>query len=267
VPRWRLLFADAVAQADEAEGKRGNVERGDKPDREKAQSEFTATDPTFDFKIENNAIALTWGNLGEVTINFYLMDPEFAFSSSPFVKQDAARFSVIKPTRSVKQELPKNGTAMDIPLPAEFAKANVLSEIVGAGSRKAQTNYANTLRLAVTENFGRMEVRDAANDRVLPKAYVKVYARLNNGTVRFFKDGYTDLRGRFDYASLNSEKPGTPPPPPPPQPPRPFGPGPADSLDYQMLKPSELNDVEKLAVLILSDSNGATTREVNPPRQ
>ena len=25
------------------------------------------------------------------------------------------------------------------------------------------------------------------------KAYVKVYARLKNGPVRFFKDGYTDL--------------------------------------------------------------------------
>ena len=34
-----------------------------------------------------------------------------------------------------------------------------------------------------------------------------------NGTVRFFKDGYTDLRGRFDYASLNS--PANPPPPVP----------------------------------------------------
>ena len=118
----------------------------------------------------------------------------------------------------------------------------------------------------MTENFGRLEVRDAANNRPLPKSYVKVYARLKNGTVRFYKDGYTDLRGRFDYASLNSDKPGSPPPPPLP-PPRPFGPGPADSLDYQMLKPAELNEVEKLAILVLSESNGAMTREVKPPRQ
>jgi hypothetical protein len=43
-------------------------------------------------------------------------------------------------------------------------------------------------------------------------------------------------------------------------------PAPANGLDYQMLKPAELKDVEKLALLILSDTNGATTRELNPPR-
>ena len=43
-------------------------------------------------------------------------------------------------------------------------------------------------------------------------------------------------------------------------------PAPANGLDYQMLKPAELNDVEKLAILILSDTNGATTRVINPPR-
>ena len=43
-------------------------------------------------------------------------------------------------------------------------------------------------------------------------------------------------------------------------------PAPTNSPDYQMLKPAELNDVEKLAVLILSDTNGATTREINPLR-
>ncbi len=32
-----------------------------------------------------------------------------------------------------------------------------------------------------------------------------------------------------------------------------------------MLKPAELGSVEKLAILILSDTNGATTREVKRP--
>ena len=94
----------------------------------------------------------------------------------------------------------------------------------------------------------------------MSRAYVKVYARLKNGTVRFFKDGYTDLRGRFDYASLNGT-PGMHPAPHGHEAP------PANGLDYQMLKPAELNEIEKLAILILSDTNGATTREINPPRE
>ncbi len=79
--------------------------------------------------------------------------------------------------------------------------------------------------------------------------------------MRFFKDGYTDLRGRFDYASLNS--------PANPQPPTPMRGAdmPANGLDYQMLKPGELNSVEKLAILIMSESNGAEVKEVGPPSE
>ncbi len=260
VARWQKLFAEVNTQLDQIEGKAVKPEKGDKPDREKAQGELAATEPGFDFKIENKAVALTWKNLGDVTINYYLMDAEFSFSSNPFVSQDAGRFSIVKPSKSVRHELPKDKDAIEIALPGEFAKANVLIEIVGAGQRKAHAYHANTLKLTVAENYGRLEVRDSASDKAVGKAYVKVYARLKNGTVRFFKDGYTDLRGRFDYASLNGS-PGThavqrghevPP---------------ANGLDYQMLKPSELNEIEKLAILILSDTNGATTREINPPRE
>ena len=34
-----------------------------------------------------------------------------------------------------------------------------------------------------------------------------------------------------------------------------------------MLKPAELGSVEKLSILILSETNGATTREVSPPKE
>ena len=40
----------------------------------------------------------------------------------------------------------------------------------------------------------------------LPKVYVKVYARLADGTVKFHKDGYTDHRGRFDYATVSTPR-------------------------------------------------------------
>ena len=174
------------------------------------------------------------------------------------MSQDAGRFSIIKPNKTAVQTLPKNQSTLDLALPAEFAKANVLVEVLGAGHRKTQAYHANTLKLTLTENYGRLETRDATTDKPLAKAYVKVYARLNNGTVRFFKDGYTDLRGRFDYASLNGPENTQPVP-------TPYEAAPANGLDYQMLKPGELNHVEKLALLILSDTHGATVKEVKPP--
>jgi hypothetical protein len=63
---------------------------------------------------------------------------------------------------------------------------------------------------------------------------VKVYARLADGGVKFHKDGYTDIRGRFDYVSVNTP-------------------------DRQA--------VERFAVLVLSDERGAVIREAAPPQQ
>jgi hypothetical protein len=198
-----------------------------------------------------------------VTMNYYLMDPEFSFSSNPFVSLDAGRFSIIKPTKTATQALPKDQKTLDVALPAEFAKSNVLIEVIGAGQRRTQAYHANTLKLAMTENYGRLETRDSATDKPLAKTYVKVYAKLDDGTVRFYKDGYTDLRGCFDYASLN----GSDGPASEPFAARSAAPSgaPADGLDYQMLKPAELSKVQKLAVLVLSDTNGAMVKEVNPP--
>ncbi|HEX8294701.1 MAG TPA: hypothetical protein VF593_00240 [Chthoniobacteraceae bacterium] len=311
VERWRKLFAEVVAQADEAEGRTtrppeqevltaqlataqeklsalqaapapdqtalaeatAEVQRilppapkptpsGDPTIRETQQASLAGTEPSFDFKVENRTITLTSRNLREVTINYYLMDPEFLFSASPFVTQDAGRFSIIKPGRSDRQPITAAQEKLEIPLPEAFARANVLVEILGAGQRKAQPYHANSFTLNLAENYGRLEVRDQANGKPIPKAYVKVYARLKNGSVRFFKDGYTDLRGKFDYASLNSsEKIGIPPMPLP----RPIDAGGATGLDYAMLAPGELGEVERLAVLILSEAHGAIVRETAAP--
>jgi hypothetical protein len=262
VDRWRKLFAEVGAQLDEIEGKGGAAAKADgQKDREAQQGELAATEPAFDFKVENRQIALTWKNLREVTVNYYLMDPEFLFSSSPFVTQDAGRFSIIKPTKSAVEKLPAGKDTLDLPLPAEFAKANVLVEILGAGQRKAQAYHANTFKLTLVENYGRLEVRDQAADKPVAKTYVKVYARLHGGTVRFFKDGYTDLRGKFDYASLNSSESLRPVPL------AREASGSGENMSYQMLKPEELNSVEKLSILILSEAHGAAVREVKPPAQ
>ena len=78
-------------------------------------------------------------------------------------------------------------------------------EIEAGGKRKSEAYYANRLSTEVTEEYGRIRVLDKITGNPLPKVYVKTYARMNNGQVRFYKDGYTDLRGKFEYASLNTD--------------------------------------------------------------
>jgi len=61
---------------------------------------------------------------------------------------------------------------------------------------------------------------------------VKVYARSDDGNVAFHKDGFTDLRGRFDYASLSTD----------------------DALR-----------ATRFAILVISPEDGAVIREADAP--
>jgi hypothetical protein len=267
VERWRKLFIEVLAQLSELEPRTNAAvavfgSPDPKPNREAQQSELATSEPSFDLKVENRSIALTWRNLPEVTINFYLMDPEFLFSSSPFATQDSARFAIIKPGKSMKQPLPAGKDTLDMPLPEEFQRANVLVEVLGAGQRKAQAYHANTLKLNLVENYGRLEIRGQGENQPVAKAYVKVYARLKSGAVRYFKDGYTDLRGKFDYASLNASEHDAPVPLA-----RSSGSKNGLGFDHPMLSPGELGEVEKIAILIMSETHGALVREVNPPTE
>ena len=107
-------------------------------------------------------------------------------------------------------------------------------EVAAAGVSKSKAHFANVLTVQLAENYGQFTVTHAKTDKVLPKVYVKVYARMAGGEVEFFKDGYTDLRGRFDYSSPNTD---------------------------------ELNRVERLAILVFSDKHGAVVREAAPPKR
>jgi len=232
VDRWRERFQQVAAQVKEIEG--AAVEVADNEDREQQQDALAAGEPSFDLESAGKSVNLTWQNMKQVRVNYYEMDLEFLFSSNPFVTQDSGRFGTIRPNLSEVKELPKGKDRLDFAVPKAFAGKNVLVEVLGAGRKKAVAVYANTLKLQVVENYGRLNVRHAESGKPLSKVYVKVYARSRDGKVKFFKDGYTDLRGKFDYVSLNT---------------------------------NELGDVTKLSLLVMSEKEGSLVREVAPPKQ
>ncbi len=119
-------------------------------------------------------------------------------------------------------------------MPKRFANSNVLVEIVGGGLTKSRAYYSNSMAVQVIENYGQVAVKHQTSGRPLPKVYVKVYARMKDGRVRFYKDGYTDLRGRLDYTSLNT---------------------------------NELDFVQRFSLLVLSDEHGAVVKEAAVPKR
>jgi len=138
------------------------------------------------------------------------------------------------PNLSREIDLPKGKDGHSFPLPDEFADRNVMVEVVAAGIREAKAYYANDLAVQLIENYGQVRVAHSDTGKPLPETYVKVYAKLGNGQARFYKDGYTDLRGRFDYASLNT---------------------------------GDLDDARDFSILVLHDRHGAAIREAKPPTQ
>ena len=232
VPRWRDRFAAILGQLGELSGDQATV--ADRAKRDEAQAALAASEPVLEMQVEAGHIRLDTRNIRSCTLNYYPMDIELLFSRSPFLQEGAAQFSFIRPVLSRVVELPPGKGSLVVDLPDEFKSRNVMVEGLGAGVRKAQACYANTLKVQMIENYGQLLVTHADTGKPVPRTYVKVYAKLTDGTVRFFKDGYTDLRGRFDYASLNT---------------------------------NEMADATRLAVLVMSDHFGAVVREVAPPKE
>ncbi|MBF0502442.1 MAG: hypothetical protein HQM09_20055 [Candidatus Riflebacteria bacterium] len=251
VDKWRNFFRDVLAQADEIEGRAAKVI--DSEDRDQNQTRLADTEPSFDFVVENRKIAIQWANLENVRVNYYLMDLELLFSRNPFVQEVTGQFSVIRPNESVEVALvpgagnpataapTASGTAanvvatrtMTMDLPEKYRDSNVMIEITASGVTHAKAYYPNSLGVQVIEKYGQVRVGEGKSGAPLARAYIKVYARMKGGEVRFYKDGYTDLRGRFDYASLST---------------------------------SELDDVERFSILVLSEKHGSIVREAAPPK-
>ena len=233
--RWRALFRTVLAQLDDATG--SNAAVVDPKSASERQAHLAASEASIDVAVEAGRLALSYRSVENCRVNYYLMDIELLFSRQPFVQSQAERFSFITPTSSSEVALPSGKNLHHVDLPKAYRSANTVIEVVAGGRRTAKAHYAHALDVQVSEAYGQVRIGrvDAQGlSTPLPTVYVKAYARMQGGEVRFFKDGYTDLRGRFDYASLSTD---------------------------------ELDRVERFALLIMSTEHGALIREAAPPQR
>lgn len=228
VDRWRHRFGALLAMLDEVEGAAPAIV--DPRSREQQHADLAAKQPTFEIALDREGVLIRSQHLATLELRFFEMDIELLFSRQPFVQSDVSRFSFIEPGH--RELLDKPPTEHRLPWPAALRGKNVVVEAVGAGQRKAKVHYANDLATTVANQVGQVRVARASDHAALPATYVKVYARKQGGAIAFYKDGYTDLRGAFDYATLST---------------------------------SDLDQVERFAILVCSDASGAAILEAGPP--
>ena len=231
VDLWRDRFADLTAQIKELQGAQPEVIK--EGDREQEQQLAAALEPSLSIGVEGVQATLDFQNVSEVRVNYYEMDLEFLFSTNPFVSSGTSRFAIIQPNKSILMKLQGEKGAKVFQLPAEYQASNVIVEVIGGGKKASAAVYANELKTTLSDSMGLLTVRHEKTGKPLPKAYVKVYADTAKG-VKFFKDGYTDLRGKFDYASVSS---------------------------------TGIGEVRKFSVLVMSEEQGATVLEASVPQQ
>jgi hypothetical protein len=232
VDRWRNTFAALDQQLKEITG--AEVQVPDREDRGQTQTQLAASEPNFELLLTGKNVRLNYQNVSRARVEYYLMDVELLFSRNPFVQQYSSQFSNIRPNRSDELELPAKQSTYEFVLPEEMHNRNVLVTVTAVGQSKSEPYYSNAMSLQVIENYGQVRVTRQDSGKPLSQVYVKVYARMQDGAVKFYKDGYTDLRGRFDYTSLNT---------------------------------NELDTVDRFALLVLSDELGAIVREAQPPKR
>ncbi|HUP81408.1 MAG TPA: hypothetical protein VM260_22850, partial [Pirellula sp.] len=251
IPRWRDWFGQVRSHIAERKaiqaGKTVDIAKTEdwKTDpanrllsgaREQQNIKESASLPVLDLIPDGEKILLRHRNLANIDVKLYLMDVELLFSRKPFAQQDGEQLNMIEPnfSEAIKLEKSVSTKDLDLEIPAKLKNKNIVIEVSGGGLSRTIVTYANSLVVNHSPNMGRLQVLTKHGLQPLEGAYVKVYSRDNVGTVKFYKDGYTDLRGQFDYTSLST---------------------------------NELDTTQRFSLLVLHPEHGTSVRESEPPKR
>ena len=261
VATWRMMFLTIQDQLAELEGEFENVdlaqiEAGITTDevelnkqrhQNKREAKKRAPEMNVEVDVRGN-LQIESVNIRSVEVNYYKIDAELLFSRQPFLKDSAQGFSYVKAYYTLVKEIhQRNATdeavnqfvSNEIALPSGergLQNENMVIEVKSGDLQKFLTYYHSSLKVNVLEAYGELKVttQTAEGKEVpLPRTYVKVYYQKKAGGESFYRDGYTDICGKIEYAQTSGDK---------------------------------LKDVQKFAILVHHDKHGSKILECNPPK-
>ena len=227
---WREKFEEIEDQLFEYEGKEKiSMDKllSENDNKKMVVKELREKEPKLSFTINNKEkkILLIHSNISEIYIKFYFIDLETMFTRDPKISEIMNKdnnnkdndnnymkdhFGFVQANYSETIKIPedkinKNDNSTDYKIPKEFMNKNLLVEIRAESIKLFDIYLSSNLYIVITESLGELKVIDI-NLKAITKAYVKVYVELNDNNVQFYKDGYTDLNGKFNYLALNTDQ-------------------------------------------------------------
>lgn len=230
--RWRRMFQEIKNQLDEFDTGVRPEDMVDPDDRNARMGKAAHHDPSLEIETVPGSIIISHHALTSVTLSFYKMDIELLFSAADYNPHKLGKFAYVKPNLSFTVPLDPKNTETAVEVPPSLNNCNVMVEVSSGSRSKVVPYFSHSLLVKVSQSFGQIQVHDRNSGRALSRVYVKVFARNKNGSNRFYKDGYTDIRGAFDYVSLSTD---------------------------------ELGNVSEFSILVMSPNNGTRILQASPP--
>jgi len=192
-----------------------------------------ALEPALDFEPQTDAtLLITYRNVDKVTINFYRTELELMFSEHPFQDQNVS-YKLMMPNKSQVVELAAKKNSTVVKLPEDLRDTNTIVEMISGDIKVTKVSYDHDLVVQVSSATGQLRVLSKKTNKPLPRAYCKVYAQsMSDHKKKFYKDGYTDVLGRFDFRTLSTDA---------------------------------LQSSRRLGVLVSTEDHGSVIREIDVP--
>jgi hypothetical protein len=231
---WRNRFIDLLNQISEFDGETELKEKEteendqDKNQRQAKKEEYLAGE------LEGKTVKVTMKNIAGFVVKYYKIDLEIMYSQDPFLSVEKNDYSYVTPNHVEEKSF---GTKAEyqtevLQIPEALTSCNLIIQLSSGALTENMTYFPTSMKVIIIKNYGQIKVSSEAENKPLSNIYIKCFAKKNNGVISFYKDGYTDLRGNFEYTSVQG---------------------------------SDFQDVQEFSILVFSDKNGALIRKTKPP--
>ena len=229
---WHEKFEEIEDQLFVYEGKEKvtmNDLENESKNKKALTKELREKEPKLSYTIDNKdgKIILLHSNINKIDIKFYFIDLETMFTRDPKISEIMNKdkddensntnmkehFGFVQPnfadTIIIEEDKVKNDNSTLYEIPKDYKNKNLFIEIKAESIKLFDIYLSSNLHVVITESLGELKVLKSLDNKLKPiiKAYVKVYVELNDTSdVQFYKDGYTDLNGKFNYLALNTDQ-------------------------------------------------------------